>query len=112
LSPSSKDLLFVAIPTFNPYYPTGGAPTNLRVNYNTALENPSFTDAYELADRYEAGLTIDLPGNWSAQIYYSQTYDSSFNHVTGVVNKNAVSAALGWTILASGASGTAPGIAT
>ena len=56
----------------------------MRVNYNTAVENPSFTDAYELADRYEGGLTIDLPGNWSAQVYYSQTYDSSFNHVTGV----------------------------
>ncbi len=112
LSPSSTDLLSVAIPTFNPYYPTGGAPTNLRVNYNTAIENPSFTDAYELADRYEGGLTIDLPGNWSAQVYYSQTYDSSFNHVTGVVNKNAVSAALGWTIASSAGAGTAPGIAS
>jgi iron complex outermembrane receptor protein len=112
LSPSSTDLLSVAIPTFNPYYPTGGAPTNLRVNYNTAIENPSFTDAYEVAARYMAGLTFDLPGSWSAQVYYSQTYDSSFNHVTGVVNKNAVSAALGWTILPSAASGTAPGIAS
>jgi hypothetical protein len=111
LTPSSTNLLSVAIPTFNPYYPTGGAPTNLRVNYNTALENPSFTMAYELADRYMGGLTIDLPGNWAAQVYYSQTYDSSFNHVTGVVNRNAVSAALGWTIASSAGAGTAPGIA-
>jgi outer membrane receptor protein involved in Fe transport len=35
LSPSSTDLLSVAIPTFNPSYPTGGAPNNLRVNYNS-----------------------------------------------------------------------------
>jgi len=112
LSPSSTDLLSVGVPTYNPYYPTGGAPNNLRVNYNTALENPSFTQAYELADRYMFGLTIDLPNSWSAQIYYAQTYDSSFNHVTGVVNKNAVSAALGWTIPASGAQANFPGIAT
>src|SRR5258708_10594040 len=67
LSPSSTDLLSVAIPTFNPYYPTGGAPNNLRVNYNTAIENPSYTFAYEVAARYMAGLTFDLPGSWSAQ---------------------------------------------
>ena len=112
LSPSSTDLLSTAIPTFNPYYPTGGAPTNLRVNYNTAIENPSYTFAYEVAARYMAGLTFDLPGSWSAQAYYSQTYDSSFNHVTGAVNKNAVSAALGWTILPSAANGNQPGIAS
>src|SRR6267154_655055 len=112
LSPSSTDLLSTAIPTFNPYYPTGGAPNNLRVNYNTAIENPSYTFAYEVAARYMAGLTFDLPGSWSAQAYYSQTYDSSFNHVTGAVNKNAVSAALGWTILPSAAIGNLPGIAS
>ena len=111
-SPSSSDLLVVAIPTFNPYYPTSGAPTNLRVNYNTGFENPSFTFAYELAARYMGGLNIDLPGSWSARIYYAQTDDTNFDHVTGAVNKNAVSAALGWTIGATAGIGTSPGIAT
>ena len=112
LSPSSTDLLVVGVPTFNPYYPTGGAPTNLRVNYNMGLENPSFTASYELAARYMGGLNIDLPGSWSARIYYGETYDQNYDHVTGAVNRNAVSAALGWTIAATAAVGTTPGIAT
>jgi iron complex outermembrane receptor protein len=82
------------------------------VNYNIALENPPFTNAYEVADRYMGGLNIDLPGGWSSQIYYSMTYDSSFNHVSGTVNKNAISAALGWTIPATLGVGNNPGIAT
>jgi len=113
LGPVATDVLQgVGVPTFNPYYPTGGAPTNLRVSYNMGLENPGFTFAYELADRYQLGLNIRLPYGWSSQIWYAETFDSSFNHVTGVVNKNAVSAALGWTIGTAAASGTAPAIAT
>jgi iron complex outermembrane receptor protein len=112
LSPSSNNDLLVGIPTFNPYYPTGGAPTNLRVGYNMAFENPSFTSAYELAHRYMMGLEIQLPYGWVANLYYAQTYDSSFNHVGGAVNKNAISAALGWTIPTTAASGTTPAIAT
>jgi iron complex outermembrane receptor protein len=112
LSPSSTNDLFVGVPTFNPYYPTGGAPTNLRVAYNIGIENPSITAAYELADRYMGGLHIALPFGWEGNIYYAETYDSSFNHVSGTVNTNAVSAALGWTIPVSPASGTTPAIAT
>jgi iron complex outermembrane receptor protein len=112
LSPDSTNLLSVAVPTFNPYYPTGGAPNNLRVNYTTAIENPGYTFAYELAQRYMGGLNIDLPGNWAGQIYYAVTRGTNFNHVANTVNKLAVSAALGWTIPASAAAGTAPGVAT
>ena len=111
--PAATNLLQnVGVPTYNPYYPTGGAPTNLRINYNLARESPGFTYAYELADRYQLGLNIALPYNWSGQVWYAETYDSSFNHVSGVVNKNAVSAALGWTIGTTAASGTTPAIAT
>ena len=58
LQPSSigggaQDVLSVAVPTYNPYYPTGGAPNNLRVNYNTSIENPTYVNAYELAQRYQ-----------------------------------------------------------
>jgi len=112
LSPANNNILSVSVPTFNPYYPTGGAPTNLRVNYTTSIENPSITSAYEVADRYLFGIRVDLPGNWTGDIYMSETYDSSFNHVQGTVNKNAVSAALGWTIAPSLAVGTQPGIAS
>jgi hypothetical protein len=58
------------------------------------------------------GFNIALPYGWSSQVWYAETYDSSFNHVSGTVNKNAVSAALGWTIGTTGASGTTPAIAT
>ena len=113
LSPSATNILAsFAIPTFNPYYPTGSAPTNLRVSYNMGLESPGFTYAYELADRYQLGLNIALPYGWSSQVWYAETYDSSFNHVTGTVNKNAVSAALGWTVGTTAASGSTPAIAT
>jgi len=111
LSPNSTNDLQVGVPTWNPYYPTGGAPTNLRVNYNLGYEKPTFTNAYEVADRYMLGLNIDLPGGWTGNVYYSQTYDSSFNH-SDAPNKNAVSAALGWTIAGSPASGTKPGVTT
>ena len=30
-----------SVPTFNPYYPTGGAPTNLRVSYDLTVEAPA-----------------------------------------------------------------------
>jgi len=113
ISPSGQNTLAaLGVPTFNPYYPTGGAPTNLRASYNLGLEAPPLTNAYELADRYQLGLNIALPHGWSGQVWYSQTYDSSFNHVTGVVNKNAASAALGWTIGTTPAAGTTPAIAT
>src|SRR5262249_19064502 len=69
LAPSSNNDLLIAVPSFNPYYPTGGAPSNLRVAYNLALERPSFTDAYELADRYMGGLHIALPYGWNADLY-------------------------------------------
>jgi hypothetical protein len=112
LSPAQSNDLQIAVPTWNPYYPTGGAPTNLRVSYNLGLEAPSVTSAYELAGRYQFGLNIALPYDWNAQAYYAQTYDSNTFVVRNTANRNAVSAALGWTIASAAASGTAPGIAT
>ncbi len=110
-TPASSGILSITVPTFNPYYPTAGAPTNLRVNYNTGIENPSFDGSFELAARYMGSLNIDLPRNWTGRIYYSQTYDNNYDRAN-TVNSNAVSAALGWTINATPAVGTTPGIAT
>jgi iron complex outermembrane receptor protein len=103
--------LTVGVPTWNPYYPTG-APANLRVAYTFSFDSPSITNAYASAQRYLGGLNIDLPGGWAAQAYYSMTRDAEYNHVVGGVNKSAVSAALGWTIPATGATGTLPAVAT
>jgi outer membrane receptor protein involved in Fe transport len=109
---TTTNQLTVGVPTFNPYYPTGGAPTNLRVAYNMSIESPSLTGAYGMGSRYQGGLNIDLPNNWAAQIYFAETRDAEYNHRVGTVNKNAVSAALGWTLAATPASGTNPGVAT
>jgi outer membrane receptor protein involved in Fe transport len=110
-TPASTGILTIAVPTYNPYYPTGGAPTNLRVSYNTGLENPSFDASFELAARYMGALNVDLPGDWTGKIYYSETYDNNFDHAN-TVNSNAVSAALGWTINPSPAVGSAPSFGT
>jgi outer membrane receptor protein involved in Fe transport len=112
ISPDNTNLLSVVVPTFNPYYPTGAGAGALRVNYSLAIEHPSQTSAYEVADRYLGGFHIALPGDWNGDLYYSTTYDSSSNNVQGVVNVSAVSAALGWTIAAVPASGSAPSLGT
>jgi iron complex outermembrane receptor protein len=112
ISPDNTNLLSVNVPTWNPYYPTGAGAGALRVNYSLAIEHPVFTMAYEVADRYMGGFHIALPGDWNGDIYYSETYDSSSNNVAGVVNVNAVSAALGWTIAAIAPSGSAPSLGT
>src|SRR6266446_6930393 len=109
---NGNQLASFQVPTFNPYYPTGGAPTNLRVAYHITFESPSITNAYASSQRYMGGLNISLPYGWAAQAYYSETKDSEFNHVNGTVNKAAVSAALGWTIPVTPASGTTPAVAT
>ncbi|HEX5279830.1 MAG TPA: TonB-dependent receptor plug domain-containing protein [Micropepsaceae bacterium] len=109
-SPASTQDMAVQVPTLNPYYPIG-APTNLVVNYNIGTEIPPFTDGSEIADRYLGGIKFDLPANWEGRVYYSGSYDASHT-ASHAVNQNAVSAALGWTIPAGTALGTAPGIAS
>jgi iron complex outermembrane receptor protein len=103
-----------AVPTFNPYYPTG-APNNLRVAYHMGIEKPAVGSAYSLAQRYQLGLNIALPANWATQVYFSHTKDKNFNTEDprrNSLNKSAVSAALGWTIPVTDAQGTRPAIAT
>ncbi len=113
LSPVATNIITgVAIPTFNPYYPVGNAPNNLRAYYNIGWESPGITTFYELAQRYQLGLNIALPGDWSGRVWYSMTQDANYNLVRGATNRNAVSAALGWTIGTVGPSGSAPGIGT
>jgi outer membrane receptor protein involved in Fe transport len=108
----TQNHLLVAIPTFNPYYPVGGAPTGLRVAYNINLETPSITSSYAMGSRYMGGLNIALPGEWAMQVYYSMTRDAEYFKTNGQVNKAAVSAALGWTLPVTAAIGTTPAIAT
>ncbi len=110
--PVTNDTFTVGVPTFNPYYPSGGAPTNLRVAYDIAREIPPTGYAYELSHRYALGLNIALPYHWTGQIYDSRSFDANVRYENATINKNAVSAALGWTIGTTAASGTTPAIAT
>jgi outer membrane receptor protein involved in Fe transport len=110
--PVTNDTFIIGVPTFNPYYPTGGAPTNLRVAYDIAREVVPQGYAIEVSHRYQFGLNISLPSNWTGQIYDSRSYDNNVRYENGTINKNAVSAALGWTLPATPPSGTTPGIAT
>jgi outer membrane receptor protein involved in Fe transport len=112
LNQNNGNQLTVGVPTYNPYYPTGGAPTNLRVAYHMSIESPSQSNGNELAQRYQGGLNISLPYNWAAQLSYSETRDSNWVSTTGNVNKNVVSAALGWTMPVTPAAGTRPAIAS
>jgi iron complex outermembrane receptor protein len=110
--PVTNDTFTIAVPTFNPYYPTGGAPTNLRVSYDIAREIPPTGYAYELSMRYAFGLNIALPYRWNGQIYDSRSNEANVRYENATINKNAVSAALGWTLNPTAASGTTPAIAT
>ena len=110
-SPASTQDLQVQIPTANPYYPVGGAPTNLVINYNIGLEISPFTSVSEVSDRYLLGLNFDLPGDWKGRAYYSQTFNGTHTD-TRAVSPNAVSAALGWRMSSNSPVGTSPGIAT
>lgn len=111
LSPNTTNLLSVQVPTTNPYYPAG-APSNIFVLNDIGYQTGDHTDAYELSTYYNYGANVNLPFNWEGKLYDTQEYDSSFNHVTGTVNTNAVSAALGWTISTPNALGLNTGTAT
>jgi len=104
--------LSVAVPTWNPYYPTGGAPNNLRVNYHLGIETPTTVGAWARGMRYLGGVNIDLPRNWAAQVYYGLTQDNESNRTFGSGNRAQVSAALGWTLPVTVAAGTTPAVAT
>ena len=93
---AQNDLVTVKVPTTNPYYPTG-APANLQVSYDLTLEVPPSIPAYEIAARYEFGLNLDLPFNWTGQIYEARTYEEA-QATRHFVSKNGVSVALGNTV--------------
>jgi len=97
---TSSFLKTVVVPTTNPYYPTGGAPTNLRVSYSFATEIPPIIPAYELSYRYQFGLNIDLPFDWKAVVYDSRSYEAAVYHAN-LLNGNAVNAALGSLVTGS-----------
>jgi iron complex outermembrane receptor protein len=122
-----------AIPTLNPYYPTGTkcttnpafvggvlttgtpagcTPTNLQVSYLFS-EDPHIESAEELSQRWTAGFTLRLPGDWEGKGSWSQSFEGTFRHqVNNLQNliPSGVTAALGGTVAATPASNASPGI--
>ena len=96
----SNYLLTVIVPTTNPYYPAG-APAGLRVSYDLAHELPPTIPAWEISERYQFGLNIDLPFGWDGQIYDSRSLED-VGFIRHFISKSSVNAALGWQ------GGTAP----
>lgn len=90
-------LVGISVPTTNPYYPTG-APTNLRVSYDFGLESPVHIAGNEIAGRYDMGLNIELPYNWTGKVYGVVSQDREYADENGLINPGQVSAALGWTV--------------
>jgi iron complex outermembrane receptor protein len=89
----SNDVKTWAVPTINPYYPTG-APNNLRVSYDFGPELPPREPAYEISWRYHLGFNLDLPFSWSGVVYYSHSYETNF-YLQNEVSPNAINVALG-----------------
>src|SRR5262249_5369746 len=73
---TATELRTYTVPTINPYYPTG-APSGVRVSYSLAKEIPPIIPALELSYRYQFGLNLDLPYEWSGQIYDSRSYEDA-----------------------------------
>ena len=108
-SPAKEQALTgVPVSTANPYYPAG-APAGLRISYDLGVEHDSRMNSYEVSDHYEFGVNADLPYDWHGKLYYAMSGDYSSEHITGMVNLNMVSAALGNTVPAQPASGSTPG---
>jgi iron complex outermembrane receptor protein len=90
---TGTELRTYSVPTINPYYPTN-APAGLRVSYSLAQEIPPIIPALELSYRYQFGVNLDLPGDWSGQIYDSRSYEDAQYFATQP-NSNAANVALG-----------------
>ncbi len=83
----------LGVPTINPYYPTG-APSGLSVSTDLGYQAPNRLDLYEISARYQFGLNLDLPFNWTGQIYDSRSYEAN-QYFMKLVNSNYASNALG-----------------
>ncbi|HEX5281170.1 MAG TPA: TonB-dependent receptor [Micropepsaceae bacterium] len=88
----------LAVPTTNPYYPSG-APAGLDVNYSFAAEVPTIVTGGEVAGHFDFGLNLDeMPFKWHGKLTYSLSDDKNYGNVNDAINKNNLNAALGNTI--------------
>ncbi len=104
---SSTNSFNVGLPSSYPYYPAG-APAGLQANYDLALEVPDVVETREIASRYDAGLSFQLPHDWVAKASYAVSDIHEFDTTTGIVNKNNVIAAVGGTVAATAATASTP----
>jgi iron complex outermembrane receptor protein len=98
---NQQNLTAIVVPTTNPYYPSG-APSNVRVSYDLAVDmNGAKDSSGETSGRYAFGFNAILPYNWFGKVYYSKSVDNSYVTVPNAVNVSEVTAALGGTVSAT-----------
>ena len=101
----------ISVPNTNPYYPAGTPATSLNVYVDLANQVPIVTQTTEVAGRYDGGVHLNLPYDWTGKLYGSVTLIHEYNDTYGTINKNALSAAVGNTIAATGATTATPALA-
>jgi iron complex outermembrane receptor protein len=107
---SSANSQTVSLPSTYGFYPIGG-PAGLQVSYDLALEVPDKVFTQSQSYRYNVGLNISLPHEWSGKVYASSSYIREVDKTKGLVNRNNVNAAVGNTVAATPATAATPAIA-
>jgi len=110
-APATNNAFTITVPTTNPFYPVG-APSGLSVNYDLSYEMPLRIEASEAAARYDFGLNLTLPYDWTGKIYYSDSQDRERASGLNAANLNMVSAAVGNTVAPAPANGLVAGQAS
>lgn len=105
----NANIFTLAVPTTNPYYPSG-APAGLRVTYDIGQEIQPLVDNFEVSDRAAAGFNLALPFGWSGKIFYDVNEEHNVNNWHGLLNPNNLTAAVGNTAPATPAIGNAPAV--
>ena len=78
-----------------------------------AVESPRITASYELAQRYQFGLNIALPADWSGRVWYSMTKDAELQHHQGTTEQDrGVRGSWAGRSARSAPAGTTPAIGT
>jgi len=96
-----------AIPTTNPYYPTG-APAGLQVSIDLTYADPQFLTGGSVQKRVDGGFNIDLPAQWNLKLFTQYSETIPFALESNIINDNSAIAALGGVVPAQPQSGTLP----
>src|ERR1051326_3913728 len=86
-----------AIPTTNPYYPTG-APPGLQVSIDLTYADKQFLSGGSIEKRVDGVCNIDLPAEWNLKLFSAYNETTPFALESNIINDNNAIAALGGTV--------------